>query len=153
MKHFLVLSMILLGCVTACRNETLAQHNGHLVNQTRQTVKTMKITVDSVVFTATLYDNPSAAAFQAMLPLRLDMSELNGNEKFYYFSDNLPVDAAIGGDIQAGDLMLYGNNCLVLFYEGLQSSYSYTKIGRIDDVNGLARALGTGKVRVVFEAA
>jgi hypothetical protein len=111
----------------------------------------MKIKVGTAVFTATLEDNPTASAFKAMLPLTIRMGELNGNEKFYYFSSTLPTNASRGGNIQAGDLLLYGNNCLVLFYEAFNNSYSYTRLGRIDDATGLESALGTGDATVTFE--
>lgn len=115
------------------------------------TGSTMKITIGTAVFTATLYDNPTATAFKEMLPMTITMSELNGNEKYYYFSTTLPVNASNVGSIQNGDLMLYGNNCLVLFYESFSTSYSYTKLGKINNVSGLVEALGTGNVTVKFE--
>ena len=111
----------------------------------------MKITIGSAVFTATLNNNAAATAFKAMLPLTINMGELNGNEKFYYFSTTLPTNASSGGNIQVGDLMLYGNNCMVLFYEGFNTSYSYTRLGKIDNTSGLVAALGSGSVTVKFE--
>jgi hypothetical protein len=47
--------------------------------------------------------------------------------------------------------MLYGDNCVVLFYETFTTSYSYTKIGSIDNPAGLKTALGTGDPEVFFE--
>jgi hypothetical protein len=47
--------------------------------------------------------------------------------------------------------MLYGNNCLVLFYEGFNTSYSYTRIGHFENASGLAAAVGTGDATVKFE--
>ena len=113
---------------------------------------TMKITIGAAVFKATLYDNATATAFKSLLPLTVNMVELNGNEKYADLSHNLPTNAANPGTIQSGDLMLYGSATLVLFYKTFSTPYSYTKIGRIDDVTGLVAALGSGKVTVSFEA-
>lgn len=135
-------------------NETAPQNNwnGNENTSNNSTAK-MKITIGSAVFTATLYNNPSAAALKAMLPLTIDMNELNGNEKYYDFSGPLPANtsASVGGDIKAGDLMLYGDNVLVLFYKSFNTSYSYTKLGYIENPSGLATALDAGNAIVKFE--
>jgi hypothetical protein len=57
----------------------------------------------------------------------------------------------VGGNIKEGDLTLYGNNTLVLFYKSFNTSHSYTKLGYVDNPAGLAAALGNGKVVVKFE--
>ena len=109
-----------------------------------------EIIAGNKIFSATLYDNGAAKALMDMLPLTLDMSELNGNEKYYYLDKSLPTNASRPSGIKTGDIMLYGNSCLVLFYESFSTSYSYTPIGRIDDPAGLAAALGSGNVQVTF---
>ena len=88
--------------------------------------------------------------FAAQLPLTLDMSELNGNEKHADLPKPLPVNASRPGTIRNGDLMLYGADSLVVFYQTFQSSYSYTRLGRVDDPSDLPQALGPRSVRVLF---
>ena len=111
----------------------------------------INVIVGSKTFTATLADSKTGEAFAALLPLNVTMNELNGNEKYHYLSTSLPTAAYQPGTIHAGDLMLYGNNCVVLFYETFNSSYSYTRIGAINNPSGLAEALGSGNVSVRFE--
>lgn len=109
------------------------------------------ITIGSRVFKATLVPGPAADALRAMLPLTLTMQELNGNEKFHQFNIGLPTSDHKPGTVQAGDLMLWSGNTLVLFYKTFKTSYPYTRIGRIDDPEGLAEAVGKGNVVVSFE--
>lgn len=111
----------------------------------------LKITIGSTSFTATLEDNAAATAFKALLPLTIRMSEMNGNEKYFYLDENLPTASTRPGTIRTGDLMLYGANCLVVFYKTFSSSYSYTRLGRIDNPSGLEAALGSGSATITFE--
>ena len=115
--------------------------------------ETIKIEVNGTTFTATLDDNAAARAFAAMLPLTLDMQDLNGNEKYFYLDAALPASPYNPATIHAGELMLYGSACVVLFYETFSSGYSYTRLGRIDDPSGLEAAVGSGNVTVSFFAA
>ena len=109
---------------------------------------TIKITVGGKVFSADIEASETGRAFLAKLPLTLDMSELNGNEKYCY-GVSLPRADKHFSTIDAGDLMLYSGNCIVLFY-GPAGGYSYTRIGRLSSVEGLAAALGSGSVSVSF---
>lgn len=110
----------------------------------------IEIIIGEQAFSAALYENETADAFLRLLPMTLDMNELNGNEKYCNLSEELPTNASRPAKIHTGDLMLYGSGCLVLFYEDFETSYSYTPIGRIDDPDGLSAALGSGNVRVTF---
>ena len=111
----------------------------------------LKITIGSNTFNASVYNNATATAFRAKLPLTINMSELNGNEKYFDLPNSLPANASNPGTIQAGDLMLYGANTLVLFYKSFSTSYNYTRLARIDNPSGLATALGSGNITVKFE--
>lgn len=110
----------------------------------------MWMTVGERRFAITLADTDAARAFAAKFPLTLDMAELNGNEKYADLPQALPTDASRPGTIHNGDLMLYGSNTVVVFYETFRSSYSYTRLGRVDDPSDLGRALGRRSARVVF---
>lgn len=101
-------------------------------------------------FAVTLENNPTARAFAQMLPLTLDMPDLNDNEKHVRLPRSLPTNAVRPGTIRAGDVMLYGSDTLVVFYKTFPSSYSYTRIGSVAQVDGLVQALGTGSQRIGF---
>lgn len=108
----------------------------------------INLTINGNNFTATLEDNETTRELLNRLPLELNMSELNGNEKYYYFDDSLPTNSYRPGSINTGDIMLYGNDCLVIFYESFNTTYSYTRIGRIDNANNLDKVVGSGSVNV-----
>lgn len=114
------------------------------------TMPAVNIQVGNKNFTATLYDNDTARALLEKLPLTLNMDELNGNEKFFFFSEKFPANSERVRNIKAGDLMLYGSDCLVLFYKSFSTSYSYTRLGYMEDAARLAEALGNGSTEVTF---
>ena len=110
----------------------------------------MWMTVGERRFAITLADNEAARAFAALLPLTLDMPDLNGNEKHVKLPKALPPNASSPGTIRNGDLMLWGSDTLVVFYLTFKSPYSYTRLGRVDDPAALPEVLGQGKVRIAF---
>lgn len=113
----------------------------------------IQIKIGDQIFTASLYDNSTVRALMKQLPLTLDMGELHGNEKFYYFPSALPTEAQRVSQIYTGDLKLFDRDCLVLFYKDFQTSYSYTSLGQIDHVQGLAEALGNGNIQIhIYES-
>lgn len=112
--------------------------------------KTVIVSVGDKEFEIILADNEAADRFYQMLPMSLDMSELNGNEKYYYMNEQLPTSASVPKQIRTGDLMLYGSNCVVIFYKSFSTSYSYTELGHMTNSSGLAAALGKGDVTVTF---
>ncbi|WP_288156798.1 cyclophilin-like fold protein [uncultured Sharpea sp.] len=75
------------------------------------------------------------------LPLAMTMKDLNGNEKYHYIQKHLPTEPEFIEKIEAGDFMLFGDNCLVFFYKSFPTHYSYTKLGRIEDVEGYLKVI------------
>lgn len=110
-------------------------------------VSNIKVIVDGKKYNAKIEENETAQSLVNMLPLELNMSELNGNEKYIYLNKTLPTNSYSPKHIEIGDIMLYGNDCLVVFYKSFDTPYSYTKIGHIENfVN-----LGSKDVVVKFE--
>lgn len=113
--------------------------------------ETMTVTIGERNYALILETNDTAEAFHALCPVTLDLEELNGNEKYIYLSDALPSDPKSVGEIHAGDLMLFGDSCVVLFYESFTTSYRYTPIGHLENTEGLRDAVGAGAVQVIFQ--
>jgi hypothetical protein len=111
----------------------------------------IRVQIGDKVFTARLEDNETARAFAAaLLPLTLEMRDLNDNEKVIELPKRLPGKVTSPGTIREGDLMIWSSRNLVLFYKTFPTSYSYFHVGRIDDTTGLAEAVGAGSVNVTF---
>ena len=108
------------------------------------------VSIGNNVFSAEFENNKATKAFMKKFPVALKMSELNGNEKYKYLKNELPANEKAEKEIKAGDIMLYGSDCIVVFYESFSTDYKYTRLGRITDTKGLSDALGTGSVKVEF---
>lgn len=143
MKKLIIFLFMVLITSSACADDN-AGNNNQMENTS------VIITVNGKEFNAVFYNNETANAFINMMPLTLNMNELNGNEKYYNLSSTLPVNSERVGSIKKGDIMLYGNNCIVIFYESFNTPYSYTKIGYIENTENLSSALGSGSVSVTF---
>ena len=116
-------------------------------------ISQMNVTVNNVSFTATLESNPAAQALGDMLrngPLTLAMQDYAGFEKVGPLGVSLPA-SDVQTTTQSGDIVLYNGNQIVIFYGS--NSWSYTRLGHIDDLTGWADALGSGNVSVTFSLA
>lgn len=117
-------------------------------NLKKEVMKTINMQIDNKNFIIKLFNNNAVQNLITQLPLTLDMKELNGNEKYSYLPQKLPIDSQNVGKIEVGDLMLFGSDCLVLFYKDFHTSYSYTKIGYVGNISELTAALGNGNVQI-----
>lgn len=118
------------------------------VNAKNTTVVNMKVGKNS--FKCHFYNNDTAKVLLKQMPKKYKMSELNGNEKYKYLKKDLPANPKSVRKIKAGDIMLYGTDCLVVFYKTFTTSYEYTPVGRITNPKGLRKTLGSGSVTVQF---
>ncbi len=120
-----------------------------MAEQTLQNL--VRATLNGVEVDIELADNAAAEALRGLLPLTTTLVELNGNEKYVYLNASLPTDPANPGTIEKGDVMLFGDSCLVVFYETFATSYRYTRLGRVTDPDALDTIAGDTKVEAVFE--
>lgn len=144
------LTLTILAGLSSCSKHDTGIPEGELPPNEAEDVQ---LIVGPEVFTLTLYDNETGRAFRNLLPLTLSMDDVNGNEKFIRLPQNLPTSAAVPAAIRTGDLMLYGSDGLVLFYKTFSTSYSYTRIGTLQNPDGLEAALGRGTVEITFAQA
>lgn len=118
---------------------------------TAENIHGMTVIINGEEFAVALEDNETAKTFSEMLPVTLTMSELHGNEKYYYLDTSLPNNPKNIGTIHKGDIMLYGDNCVVIFYKDFETSYTYTKIGQIENADSLEQQIGSSSVDVSFQ--
>lgn len=109
------------------------------------------ITVNGKKFNAVFYNNKTAKAYMKHLPATYKMTKLNGNEIYKYVDYDLPRKSKKVKKVHKGDIMLYGSDCIVIFYKTFRTSYSYTKIGKITNPGKLDKAIKKKKVKVSFK--
>ena len=111
---------------------------------------TMNVQVGDASFTAALEENDAVSALIEMMeegPVTLEMDDYSGFEKVGPLGTSLPASNS-QTTTQAGDIVLYQGNQIVMFYGS--NSWSYTRIGHITDLTGWEEALGSGSVTVTF---
>lgn len=132
-------------------NENSSVGSENMNNQNEE-IK-VNLIVNNKTFTATLNNNETTKELVEMFPMTLNMSDLHSNEKYNYLDTSLTTNSSTPRRINSGDIKLYGNNCLVIFYDSFSNSYSYTDLGKVDNVDDFVAELGSGSVTITFELA
>lgn len=131
----LLVSVIILSASTALALET----------------ETMQMKIGDKAYSVVLNDNNTTKALRELLPMTVTMAEFNGNEKYYLLHNSLPSRPEHIGQIKSGDIMLFGDDSLVVFYKDFKTTYSYTRIGHIENAADLEQTLGRSSVIITFE--
>ena len=97
-----------------------------------------------------LESSETANQIKSKLPFTISMNNLNGNEVYYYFDESFKTNQQSVGTINKGDIYLYQDNCLVLFYKTFTTTYTYTKIGKVINPEGLDTLIGSDNVEVMW---
>ena len=132
------------------RNETDTAETDIQDNMEENKVENMNVQVGDVVFSATLEKNEAVSALVEMMresPVVIQMSDYSGFEKVGSMGTSLPASNS-QTTTQAGDIVLYNGNQIVIFYGS--NSWNYTRLGYIDDLTDWEEALGRGDVTVIF---
>ncbi|NGM18118.1 hypothetical protein GMI70_08980 [Eggerthellaceae bacterium zg-893] len=74
----------------------------------------------------------------------------DGVWKYYDMATGVSEDPEPLESAQAGDVLLDGPDRLILVYEDTPLDGSYTHVGTVEDVDGLAEALGDGDVDITI---
>lgn len=102
-------------------------------------MRRVQVIIKNEIYQVELEENQATQALLEILPLKINMQELNGNEKYGMLTKSLPKGKKVSGEIEVGDLMLYGDDYIVLFYKEFYTPYSYTRLGKIVDKKKLEK--------------
>ena len=122
-------------------------------SEKEQTAMKMNVQVGTYTFTATLEDNDAGRELTEMMqagPVTINMSDYSGFEKVGPLGKSLTTSNS-QTVTTAGDIVLYNGNNIVMFYGS--NSWSYTRIGKIDDLTDWTAALGSGDITAIFTLA
>ena len=115
-----------------------------------QTEMKMNVQIGDYNFTATLESNAAVEELLDMMkegPVTIQMDDYSGFEKVGPLGRSLTTSNS-QTTTSAGDIVLYNGNNIVMFYGS--NSWSYTRIGKIDDLSDWEKALGSGSITAVF---
>ena len=123
------------------------------VNRLESEEMSILMKIGDEVVTIEWEDNESVAALAELLreqPMSIQMSMYGGFEQVGSFGTSLPRDDE-QTTTQAGDIVLYSGNQMVVFYGS--NSWAYTRLGRITDKSAeeLKEMLGGGDVTITLE--
>ena len=110
----------------------------------------MNVQIGDYNFSATLENNSAVEELLNMMkegPVTIQMDDYSGFEKVGPLGRSLTTSNS-QTTTSAGDIVLYNGNNIVMFYGS--NSWSYTRIGKIDDLSNWEKALGSGSITAVF---
>lgn len=162
-KYYSTLPIIcLLVLLSACGNRTENKENESIeqdsIEQDNSRKKGQDKTIDEITieveghqFQTIVYANETTQALMERLPMTMSMEDLHGNEKFHDLAEELPTEPEAVHRIKRGDIMLFGSDCLVLFYKDFDTTYSYTRIGYVKEADTFANVLkNSGAEQVLY---
>lgn len=148
-RFFLIgITGVCLSAFAGCSSPDYSQTNESTVFSKEENKEIMRLRINGGEFQVKLEQNQTAEKLRMLLPKKFRMRDLHQNEKYYDLTQRLPTKATRVGKIEAGDVMLYGDDTLVIFYQSFETNFSYTRIGRIVETQNLAERFGVDDIAV-----
>ena len=147
MKKIIYIFLILLSFTMTTGCDTKVEESNEKISIYSEEIESMRVIINDQEYVVELENNETVEKLLHLLPLTVTMNELNGNEKYVNLEEELPTSSYYPKHILKGDVMLFGDNCLVIFYESFDTTYPYTKIGHISNLENL----GNGNIEVIIE--
>ena len=146
LKNLLIIltSFVLVLTLASCGSGQQAEQNN------KQESSSMRLLIDNSEVSVSWENNEAVAALTDLVkaePLEVNMSMYGGFEQVGSLGKSLPRNDK-QTTTQAGDIVLYSGNQIVIFYGS--NSWAYTRLGRITDKSAseLTQLLGNGNVTV-----
>ena len=146
LKNLLIIltSFVLVLTLASCGSGQQAEQNNI------QESSSMRLLINNSEVSVSWENNESVAALTDLVkaePLEVNMSMYGGFEQVGSLGKSLPRNDK-QTTTQAGDIVLYSGNQIVLFYGS--NSWAYTRLGRITDKSAseLTQLLGNGNVTI-----
>ncbi|MDO5296216.1 MAG: cyclophilin-like fold protein [bacterium] len=142
------------GVLCGMRRDTLAQASPVKNQRDYEMSTTLKLQIGGQAVTVSWENNETVAALRklaAQAPLTIKMSRYGGFEQVGSLGTSLPrSDKQL--TTEAGDIVLYSGNQLVVFYGS--NSWAYTRLGRITGKNAaeLAQLLDHNNVTILISS-
>ena len=148
-RFFLIgITGVCLSAFAGCSSPDYSRTNESTVFSKEENKEIMRLRINGDEFQVKLEQNQTAEKLRMILPKKFRMHDLHQNEKYYDLPQSLPTNATRVGKIKAGDVMLYGDDTLVIFYQSFETNFSYTRIGRIVETQNLAERFGIDDIAV-----
>ena len=139
------------GSGTAVASEAEAEADTE--TESKEPEMTLQMTIGGTAVNVKWEENESVEALKALCrdgSLTIQMSGYGGFEQVGRIGRSLPR-ADVQTTTEAGDVVLYSGNQLVIFYGS--NSWAYTRLGHVTDKTAqeMSELLGSGDVTVIIE--
>lgn len=118
---------------------------------TEEAIESIVLHIGNEKYVAFIENSDAAQEFAKQAPFGLDMKDENGKAKTYTGRDKFDhTKPEVTGRLQDGDLLLLGNDTIVLVYKDFDTEEEYTRLGWVQNAYELKDVLGSGDISIDF---